>query len=309
MLKDSGSSLLLTLQGESSLAPETLSRHVRTICLDADWPQIAKEREDDPKTAVTAENLAYVIYTSGSTGQPKGAQIVHHSVANFLHSMAREPGLTQHDTLLSVTSISFDIAALEIFLPLATGARLVLAGANTVFDGARLARLLADCRATVMQATPTLWRFLVDSGWVGDRRLKILCGGETLTRELADQLLDRSAELWNLVRPDGDNDLVHCLQSGAGQGTDFHRPADCEHTNLFARQLFTAGSHRISRRALYRWSRFGAWLFEPSGSDGREIHPESVRRRSFATALQHRRLCPLPPGREEFNALAAPTLK
>jgi amino acid adenylation domain-containing protein len=201
MLKDSGTSLLLTRRSESSLSPETLSSDVRTVFLDSDWPRIAKEREDAPETAVTPENLAYVIYTSGSTGRPKGVQIVHRSVVNFLHSMAREPGLTHQDTLLSVTSISFDIAALEIFLPLSTGGRLVLAGANTVHDGAALARLLAHCRATVMQATPTLWRFLVDSGWTGDPRLKILCGGEALTRELADRLLDRGAELWNLYGP------------------------------------------------------------------------------------------------------------
>jgi amino acid adenylation domain-containing protein len=198
MLKDSGASLLITGRSESSSA---VFQGVRSICLDVDWPRIGEERDDDPKAGTTPDNLAYVIYTSGSTGQPKGTQIVHRSLLNFLHSMRREPVLTRDDTLLSVTSISFDIAALEIFLPLSTGARLVIADADTVFDVARLARLIAECQATVMQATPTLWRVLVDSGWAGDGRLKILCGGEALSRELADQLLDRSAEVWNLYGP------------------------------------------------------------------------------------------------------------
>lgn len=201
MLKDSGAALLLTGPGQSPFAPLALSEGVQSICVDADWPRIANERDDEPERVATVDNLAYVIYTSGSTGQPKGVEIAHRSVMNFLHAMRREPGLTKDDTLLSVTSISFDIAAVEIFLPLSVGARLVIADANTVFDPPRLARLITDSHATVMQATPTLWRVLVDSGWSGDSRLKILCGGESLTRELADQLLDRSAEVWNLYGP------------------------------------------------------------------------------------------------------------
>jgi amino acid adenylation domain-containing protein len=200
MLQDSGASLLIS-GSRSSLALPALSQCVQSVCLDSDLLQIAKERDDEPERTATPDNLAYVIYTSGSTGQPKGAQIVRRSFVNLLHSIRGELGFTRDDTLLSVSSISFDIAGLEIFLPLSTGARLVVADADTVFDMIGLARLAADCDATVMQATPTLWRALVDSGWPGSPRLKIISGGEPLTRELGDELLNRGAEVWNGYGP------------------------------------------------------------------------------------------------------------
>ncbi|HET7624546.1 MAG TPA: amino acid adenylation domain-containing protein [Verrucomicrobiae bacterium] len=201
MLEDSGASLLLTRQSEQARLGNLESPNLRVIRLDADWPKIELEREENPRVEMKPENLAYVIYTSGSTGWPKGVQIPHRAVVNFLHSMRREPGLSRDDRLLSVTSISFDIAALEIFLPLSVGARLVLASADEIADATRLASLIANSGATVMQATPSLWRFLVDFGWRGNQRLRIFCGGESLTRELADKLLERSASVWNLYGP------------------------------------------------------------------------------------------------------------
>src|SRR5262249_13924551 len=144
-------------------------------------------------------NLAYVIFTSGSTGKPKGVQIEHRSVVNLLLSMQREPGLTAKDTLLAVTSISFDIAALELYLPLITGARLVVAGKDVVLDGTMLRNLLAGS-VTVMQATPTTWRLLINAGWTGGN-LKVLCGGEALPTELARELIARSDSVWNLYGP------------------------------------------------------------------------------------------------------------
>jgi acyl carrier protein len=100
-----------------------------------------------------------------------------------------------------VTSISFDIAALEIFLPLTVGARLVLASTEDIFDAARMKELIRSSRATVMQATPSFWQFLIESDWFGDRRIKVLCGGESLSRELANKLLERAGEVWNLYGP------------------------------------------------------------------------------------------------------------
>jgi amino acid adenylation domain-containing protein len=201
MLEDSKASLLLTISKEKEHADKLKPNGVRTICLDTDWPLIAAELEDEPRFEMSPENLAYVIYTSGSTGQPKGVQIPHRAVVNFLHSMRREPGLTSADTLLSVTSISFDIAALEIFLPLIVGARVVLASMDEVFDAEKMKASIRESHATVMQATPSFWRFLVDSEWSGNKRIKILCGGESLSRELADALLKRGAEVWNLYGP------------------------------------------------------------------------------------------------------------
>jgi acyl-CoA synthetase (AMP-forming)/AMP-acid ligase II len=122
-------------------------------------------------------------------------------VVNFLDDMRRQPGLSQQDSLLAVTTISFDIAALELFLPLSVGARLLLADRDTASDPVQLAATLAASGATVMQATPATWRMLLDSGWQGDAQLRILCGGEALSRLLADQLLQRCAALWNLYGP------------------------------------------------------------------------------------------------------------
>ncbi|MEP6919318.1 MAG: amino acid adenylation domain-containing protein, partial [Acidobacteriota bacterium] len=149
----------------------------------------------------TAPDLAYVIYTSGSTGAPKGVQISHGAVVNFLESMQREFALTADDRLVAVTTLSFDIAGLELFLPLSAGAAVVMADRETALDGVRLAGLLDAAEATVMQATPATWRQLIDSGWGGRPRLKILCGGESLPRDLADALLARGAGVWNLYGP------------------------------------------------------------------------------------------------------------
>lgn len=200
MLKDSKASLVLTRANEKRQMDD-LQSGVRTVCVDTGWSQISQERDDEPRVDVNPENLAYVIYTSGSTGWPKGVQIPHRAAVNFLHSMRREPGLTETDALLSVTSISFDIAGLELFLPLTVGARVVLATANELFDAAKMKVLLHESNITVMQATPSFWQFLVESGWSGDQRLKILCGGEALPRALADKLLARGSEVWNLYGP------------------------------------------------------------------------------------------------------------
>ncbi len=149
----------------------------------------------------TLRTPSYVIYTSGSTGRPKGVMIPHRAVVNFLGSIRRSPGLTARDTLLAITTLSFDIAVLEIFLPLTVGARVVIADRATAADGSRLAAKLAASGATVLQATPAIWRLLLEAGWAGDPRLKALCGGEALPPGLAGRLRDRVASLWNLYGP------------------------------------------------------------------------------------------------------------
>ncbi len=151
--------------------------------------------------STTAESLAYVIYTSGSTGRPKGVMVPHGAVCNFLDSMRERPGLGADDVLLSVTTVSFDIAALEIFLPLTMGARVVLASREVAMDGVWLAGEMERVGATVMQATPATWRMLLESGWRGRAALRALCGGEALPGELAEALRGRCAELWNLYGP------------------------------------------------------------------------------------------------------------
>ena len=154
-----------------------------------------------PKCGAGPENLAYVIYTSGSTGEPKGVEIRHRNLVNVLCAMAREPGFAQKDKLLAVTTISFDIAALELFLPLITGGQVEVAPASELRDGFALRQRLELSGATVMQATPATWAMLIEAGWTGNRVLRVLCGGEAVAPALADALLTRAKEVWNVYGP------------------------------------------------------------------------------------------------------------
>ncbi len=148
-----------------------------------------------------SSNLAYIIYTSGSTGNPKGVMIPHRCVVNFLYGMHRLFPLDVTDSLLSVTTSSFDISVLEFFLPLITGARLILAENEAKYDGVLLREKLESCNPTYMQATPATWSMLLSAGWQGNDDLTILCGGEELKRDLAFNLLNKGKSLWNLYGP------------------------------------------------------------------------------------------------------------
>jgi amino acid adenylation domain-containing protein len=198
MVEDAGLKVLLT---QESLAGIWTGHLVELVCLDRDWPVISGRGVENSLTAVKAENLAYVIYTSGSTGRPKGVQISHRAVVNFVHSILRKPGITREDRLLAVTTISFDIAGLELYVPLTVGARVVVASRPAAMDGGALARLLTEEDITVMQATPVSWRLLLEWGWKGKSDLKVLCGGEALPRDLADRLLERAESVWNMYGP------------------------------------------------------------------------------------------------------------
>ena len=200
VLEDAQPLLLLTHAQLQSNLPPHRSRVVTTGSAS-----IPAESEVDPAPATprtsNPSNLAYVIYTSGSTGKPKGVEIEHRAVINFLRSMQRRPGLDPTDTILAITTLAFDIAVLEIFLPLVCGASVVIASTETARDGAALAELMTRCGVTVLQATPSTLRMLLDAGWTGAPRLKILCGGEAWTAELADLLLTRCSSLWNMYGP------------------------------------------------------------------------------------------------------------
>jgi amino acid adenylation domain-containing protein len=171
------------------------------LCLDSAWNTIAQESLAVPDTVTSAENLAYVIYTSGSTGKPKGVQIPHRAVVNFLHSMRCEPGSAPDDILLAVTTLSFDIAGLELYLPLTTGGRVLLVSHDTALDGALLGSRLAESHSSVMQATPSTWRLLLDAGWAGNPHLRALCGGEAFPCNLANRLAEKTAAVWNMYGP------------------------------------------------------------------------------------------------------------
>jgi amino acid adenylation domain-containing protein len=199
MVENSGMRVLVTQSGLDSLLPKRPESVVR---LDSDWNEIAKHNADRPAgPGATASNLAYVLYTSGSTGKPKGVEIEHSAIVNLLLSMQHEPGFTAADTLLAVTTLSFDIAGLELYLPLICGGRVVIASHEDTHDPHRLIERIEESRCTVMQATPATWRALIHAGWSGSPKLKVLCGGEAFPQELAEELLARCAELWNMYGP------------------------------------------------------------------------------------------------------------
>lgn len=155
----------------------------------------------DMPVPMVAGHLAYIIFTSGSTGRPKGVAISQAALANLMLAMAQVVGFTARDSLLAVTTPTFDIAALELFLPLTAGGRVVLADRDAARDGRRLAALLEGHEISVMQATPATWQLLLDAGWVGRAGLKALCGGEALTPRLARPLVERVGQLWNVYGP------------------------------------------------------------------------------------------------------------
>jgi amino acid adenylation domain-containing protein len=173
----------------------------QVVCLDRDWSEIERAAESLESIERDPEQAAYVIYTSGSTGEPKGVEVPHRALANFLCAMREHPGLGSDDVLVAVTTLSFDIAGLELYLPLFVGGRVVVAPAETAADPRRLAELLELSQATVMQATPTTWRMLLDAGWRGRPGFKALCGGEPLPSALADELTGCGLELWNMYGP------------------------------------------------------------------------------------------------------------
>jgi amino acid adenylation domain-containing protein len=194
ILEDSAVAVLVT---EERLLAALPSHDAQVLLLEAIGDGEARPLEP----LAVEENLAYVIYTSGSTGRPKGVQLPHGAVVNFLRAMAERPGLGAEDVVPALTTLTFDIAGLEIYLPLAVGGRVEVLGREEAADGRRLAVRLAEAGATAVQATPATWRLLVTAGWRGIPGLKVFCGGEALPRDLADDLLARGAELWNVYGP------------------------------------------------------------------------------------------------------------
>ena len=196
-VEDSGSRLLVT----SSPLCDRLPHEGRTVVnVDREWEAICREDATASEGPGPAD-LAYVIYTSGSTGKPKGVEIRHQSLVNLLWSMRMVPGCTQGDVLLSVTTLSFDIAGLELYLPLIVGGRVELVSRQVASDGRLLLKRMEECRPGLMQATPATWRMLIESGWESASHLTVLCGGEALPKDLADQILDRAGALWNMYGP------------------------------------------------------------------------------------------------------------
>ena len=197
MLEDSKTNFLITSKSISAKI-ETNSTKILVEDLFSD---IHNYSTDIKNAVVDNDALAYLLYTSGSTGKPKGVPITHKNLVNFLYSMSHEPGIEETDRLLSITTISFDIAGLELFLPLLKGATLVLTDDETTKDSRLLLEVLQNQNVTILQATPSTWQMLLDVGWQHPLPIKALSGGEALPLSLAKNILEKVDELWNMYGP------------------------------------------------------------------------------------------------------------
>jgi amino acid adenylation domain-containing protein len=197
MLEDSSAKILITSQ---KYQDHFITNSTEVLIEDA-LEKFPMYTAQEPEVIVTGQDLAYILYTSGSTGKPKGVQILHHNLVNLLLSVQKEPGISTADKVLAVTTISFDIAGLDLYLPLISGAQLLLADAVTAKDGRALVELVKAEQVTILQATPYTWRMMLVSGWDQKLPLKVFCGGEAMPKDLVVQLLPKCAEIWNMYGP------------------------------------------------------------------------------------------------------------
>ena len=181
------------------------------------------ETEQAPPRTADPKRLAYVLHTSGSTGQPKGVQIEHRSFVNLLHSMRQWPSLDPSDVLVAVTTLSFDMAEVELFLPLVVGAQVVVATREVAMDARALGELVTASGGTVVQATPVTWRMLVEADWRG-HGVKAFTGGEPLAPDLATEMLARVREVYNLYGPTETTVYSTGIQIESAEGITIGRP-------------------------------------------------------------------------------------
>lgn len=197
MMEDSMAEVLIV----SKAFALSLQSAPKSLWMEDLFTELSKYPSTPLDIPIHLEDMVYILYTSGSTGKPKGVQVTHKNLINFLYGMLEKPGIEATDRLLSITTISFDIAGLELFLPLLKGATLVIANDETAKDSRLMLDVLTEEKITILQATPTTWLMLLDAGWQNRLPLKALCGGEALPKSLANKLLSRVDELWNMYGP------------------------------------------------------------------------------------------------------------
>lgn len=198
ILNDSKSQILITENGiDLELEPLV---NTKFLLLEEilSYNNIAEDIVDNP---VNPEDTAYIIYTSGSTGNPKGVEVGHKSLLNFLCSIQQKPGINHTDVLLSVTTYSFDISILEFFAPFISGSTLYIVSQETLGDVELMIKKIEEIKPTVIQATPSFYQMLFHGGWKGDKKLKVLCGGDLLSQNLAKNLIENCSEVWNMYGP------------------------------------------------------------------------------------------------------------
>ncbi|MBU2711456.1 non-ribosomal peptide synthetase [Zooshikella harenae] len=193
---------------------------------------------DELSTYSDSTSLAYLLYTSGSTGKPKGVMVTREGVNNFLSSFYRRALVKPEDRLLAVTTIAFDIAVLELLLPLMSGAQVVLVAREQAGDGQALIDIIQQHHISVMQATPATWQLLADAGWLPPSSFTALCGGEALTDKLASQLLSNGAEVWNLYGPTETTIWSLCKQLQPQQKVTLGKPLDNTTYHVLDNSLF-----------------------------------------------------------------------
>lgn len=198
VLNDAGCTAVVTARNLLARLPGGLPA---LLCVDDDGSEVCGAGAQQPLDGPDPADPAYVIYTSGSTGLPKGVVVRHESLSNLLTAMAAEPGLGPGQTMVGVTTPAFDLSVPDLFLPLVTGARLVLAEPGETVDGVRLAELLDRVGADLLQATPSTWRLLLDSGWRGRPGMRAVIGGEAVPAPLAARVASRTGGLWNFYGP------------------------------------------------------------------------------------------------------------
>lgn len=197
MVEESSLKLILVTE---SVAQSIVDFDSQKFYVDRDWGDINLNKEVFVSRA-EKNAVAYVIFTSGSTGQPKGVMVPHRAVINFLFAMQQKPGFGSDSCLLAVTTLSFDIAVLELYLPLISGGTLVVASRDQAVDSDQLREIIEDYNVDIMQATPTTWRGLLSKGFVGKDGFKALCGGEAFPEDLAEQMVSCCSEVWNMYGP------------------------------------------------------------------------------------------------------------